>query len=136
MASISALRLLWVMVTIACIKPASASSQMQLSSFACLRHQAVESGMLLGTTVPKCFAKLSAEASGARPWRLRAAVLKKSALLMLRSSCQKHHKLDCRNQLCRANALALQWCCKAPLPNSESKLPVPYGCTCGNSLAS
>jgi hypothetical protein len=41
-----------VIVTIACINPASASSQIQFSSFAWRRHHAVESGMLLGTIVP------------------------------------------------------------------------------------
>ena len=159
-----------------CINPHSVSSQMAPNSRACLRHQAVLSGMLAGTIVPYHFEKESAGSAAALPSFRRPACAKNNAFLIARSNWKKHHMSERRNHfwIDRARERTSFWWqplpdqekqdlnsrkrtythsthntslantsqLVAPLqiasgrPNSECKLPVPYGWAQTNSFAS
>ena len=78
-----------VIVTMACINPFSASSQIAPNSRACLRHHAVLSGMLWGTIVPYHFENASGPSATALPNCLRPSCEKNNAFLIDRSILKK-----------------------------------------------
>ena len=104
-----------------CINPHSVSSQMAPNSRACLRHQAVLSGMYAGTIVPNHFEKESAGSAAALPSFRRAACAKNNAFLIARSNWKKHHMSDRRNHfwIDRARERTSFWW--QPEPNQEKQ---------------
>ena len=100
-----------VIVTMACINPFSASSQIAPNSRACLRHHAVLSGMFAGTIVPYHLEKESAGSAAALPNFLRPACAKNNAFLIARSNWKKHHMSERRNHfwIDRARERTIFW---------------------------
>ena len=104
------------MVTMLCINPHSVSSQIAPSSRACLRHQAVLSGMFAGTMVPNHLENESDGFWDALPNFLRPACAKNNAVLIAKSNWKKHHMSDRRNHfwIDSARDRTNFWC--EPLP--------------------
>ena len=128
-----------VTVTMALIKPSSASSVIANKSRCCRFHHSVLSGISDGCAVPNNLTtgsgSLEAEAPF-RPTSWRFLFLKNNSVWINLLRDQNPHNAERRNHDSINISLLRENRCVPPDPTSANKLPVPYGCTHGNTRAS